>query len=205
MVARGCRSLAVASGIDHRKVPAVLEALCAEACPLVRKVREARGKDAAVYELLPPDESASDRSPWGKGLPVHSLRPVFRVLGLTAADVYEALELSGSLTGRGVARLTGHSPTTVLDALALLHTHGLVSAETVGGNTVWSVTRPQDLADAGDRLGATAIVAALIVRYRHERLVWWAWLAEQARLRQAEYISHGDLSPPLWPPEISTA
>lgn len=205
MVARGCRSLAVASGIDHTKIPAVLAALCAEAHPLLRKVREARGKDAAVYELLPPLESASDQSPWGKGLPVHSLRPVFRVLGLTAADVYESLELFDGLSGRGVARLTGHSPTTVLDALALLVSHGLVSAEVVGGNTVWSVTTSQDLVDAADRLGAMAIVAALIVRYRNERLVWWAWLAEQACLRQAEYIHHGDLPPPLWPPETSAA
>src|SRR5699024_1733080 len=107
IVARGCRSLAVASGIYHAKLPAVLESLCAESQPLLRKVREAHGKDAAVYELLPSVESASDRSPWGKGLPVHGLRPVFRVLGLTAADVYETLELSGGLTGRGVARLTG--------------------------------------------------------------------------------------------------
>jgi len=168
-------------------------------------VQEAHGKDAAVYELLPPADSASDHSPWSKGLPVHGLRPVFRVLGLTAADVYEALELSGGLTGRGVARLTGHSPTTALDALALLHSHGLVRIETAGGSTVWSVTTQQDLEDAADRLGATAIVVALILRYHNERLTWWAWLAEQACLQQAEYIRHNDLPPPLLPPGASVA
>lgn len=204
-VARGCRSLATGSGIDHAKIPALLDALCAEAHPLLRKVQEAHGKDAAVYELLPPVESASDHSPWGKGLPVHGLRPVFRVLGLTAADVYETLELSAGLTGRGVARLTGHSPTTVLDALALLYSHGLVRPETAGGHTVWSVTTQQDLEDAADRLGATAIVVALILRYRNERFIWWAWLAEQACLRQAEYIRHDDLPPPLWSPDTSAA
>jgi hypothetical protein len=64
-------------------------------------------------------------------------------------------------------------------------------------NTTWTVTRPQDLVDAADRLGATAtVVAALVVRYRNERLLWWAWLAEQAQRRQAEYIPHTDLPPP---------
>ena len=198
MIARGCRSLAIASGIDHTKLPAALNALCAEAHPLLRKIQDAQGKHAAVYELLPPSETTSDESPWGKGLPVHALRPVFRILGLTAADVYETLELHSSLTGRGIARATGHSPTTVLDALALLHSQGLITAEKAGGNTVWNVTRPQALADAADRLGATAIVAALILRYRNERLTWWAWLTAQALRRQTEYISHNDLPPPLW-------
>lgn len=199
-VARGCRSLAIASGIDHTKIPATLNALCAEPHPLVRRIQDAQGKNAAVYELLAPAESTSDESPWGKGLPVEAVRPVFRILGLTAADVYETLELYPGLTGRGIARATGHSPTTVLDALALLHSHGLITAKTSGGNTVWSVTSSQMLVDAADRLGATAIVAALILRYRTERLAWWAWLAEQARRRQTEYISHNDLPPPLWEP-----
>lgn len=204
-IARGCRSLAIASGIDHTKIPATLNALCIETQPLVRKVQDAQGKNAAVYELLPPDESTSDKSSWGKGLPVHALRPAFRVLGLTAADVYETLELNPGLTGRGTARATGHSPTTVLDALELLSSHGLITAETASGNTVWTATSPQDLIDAADRLGATAIVAALILRYRTERLTWWAWLTEQAMRRQTEYISHNDLPPPLWPSDEPAA
>ena len=202
-IARGCRSLALSSGIDHTKIPATLAALCAEDTPLLRKVQDAQGKNAAVYELLPPDDATPDASKWGKGLPVHAVRPAFRALGLTAADVYETVELTPGLTGRAIARATGHSPTTVLDALALLASHGLISAERIKGNVVWTVTSPQALADAADRLGATATVAALIVRYRHERVLWWAWLAEQAQRRQAEYIPHTDLPPPLWPPEAA--
>lgn len=204
-VARGCRSLALASGIDHTKIPTILQALCAEESPLLRKVGEAHGRNAAVYELLPPSEVSSDVSPWAKGLPVYGMRPAFRVLGLTAADVYESLELEGGSTGRGIARVTGHSPTTVLEALALLHSHGLVSTETSGGNTVWSVTTPQDLADVAERLGAMAVVAALILRYRNERLIWWAWLTEQALRRQVEYISDEAMRPPLWLPDSSVA
>lgn len=204
-IARGCRSLALSSGIDHTKIPAILTALCAERRPLLRKVQDAQGKNAAVYELLPPDESASDNSPWGKGLPVHAVRPVFRVLGMTAADVYETLELYPGLTGRGIARLTGHSPTTVLDAIALLSTHGLITETVAGGNTIWTVTRTQDLVDAADRLGAMTTVAALIIRYRHERLLWWRWLAENAMRRQIEYINHRDLPPPLWDLTVATA
>lgn len=200
---RGCRSLALSSGIDHTKIPATLDALCAEDKPLLRKVQDAQGKNAAIYELIPPDESTPDASKWHKGLPVHAVRPVFRTLGLTAADVYEAIELTPGLTGRAIARATGHSPTTVLDAIALLASHGLITADRAVGNTTWTVTSPQALIDAADRLGATATVAALIVRYRHERLLWWAWLAEQAQRRQAEYIPHADLPPPLWPPEAA--
>lgn len=202
-LARGCRSLALSSGIDHTKIPATLDALCAEDKPLLRKVQDAQGKNAATYELIPPDASTPDASKWGKGLPVHAVRPVFRALGMTAADVYEAIELTPGLTGRAIARATGHSPTTVLDAIALLTSHGLITADRTGGNTTWTVTSPQALVDAADRLGATAAVAALIVRYRHERLLWWAWLAEQAQRRQAEYIPHTDLPPPLWPPEAA--
>lgn len=204
-IARGCRSLALSSGIDHTKIPAILTALCAEHRPLVRKVQDAQGKNAAVYELLPPDESAPDHSPWGKGLPVHAIRPAFRVLGMTAADVYETLELHPGLTGRGIARLTGHSPTTVLDAIALLSSHGLITETVAGGNTTWTVTRAQDLVDAADRLGAVTIVAALVIRYRHERLLWWGWLAENAMRRQTEYINHRDLPPPLWDLPVATA
>lgn len=204
-IARGCRSLALSSGIDHTKIPAILTALCAEHRPLVRKVQDAQGKNAAVYELLPPDESTPDNSPWGKGLPVHAVRPVFRVLGMTAADVYETLELHPGLTGRGIARLTGHSPTTVLDALALLSSHGLITETVAGGNTTWTVTRAQDLVDAADRLGAVTIVAALVIRYRHERLLWWGWLAENAMRRQTEYINHRDLPPPLWDLTVAPA
>lgn len=197
-VARGCRSLALASGIDHTKIPGTLQALCAEETPLLRKVGEAHGRNAAVYELLPPSEASPDVSPWAKGLPVYGIRPAFRVLGLTAADVYEALELEGGSTGRGIARVTGQSPTTVLEALALLRSHGLVSTETSGGNTVWSVSTPQDLADVAERLGAMTVVAALILRYRNERLMWWAWLTEQALRQQIECVDHRDPPPPLW-------
>lgn len=199
-VARGCRSLAITSGLDRTKIPSVLTALCSEAQPLVRQVRPAQGKDAAVYELLPPTTATPDRSPWSRGRPVQALRPAFRVLGLTAAVVYEALELHGELTGRGIAARTGLSPTTVLDMLGLLDAHGLAEASQRRGNTMWTVTSTQALTDAGDRLGATAIVAALIVRFHTERRIWWAWLADQALRRQAEYISMEDLPPPLWDP-----
>lgn len=204
-LSRGCRSLAVASGIDRTKIPATLHALCSEEEPLLRKVQDAQGKNAAVYELLVPTDPPPDRSPWTKGLPVHSLRAAFRVLGLTAADIYETLELHGPLTGRGAAQRIGHSPTTVLDALALLSSHGLTTSRSEGGNTVWTVTTAQDLVDAADRLGASAIVAALILRFRTERLIWWAWLAEKAMRQQTEHIDTQDLPPPLWPPQEDVA
>lgn len=200
-LARGCRSLAIASGIDRTKIPATLTALCAEDQPLLRQVSPARGKNAAVYELLPPDTATPDRSPWSRGRPVHALRPVFRVLGLTAAVVYEALELNAGLTGRRTAALTGLSPTTVLDTLALLHAHGLARTTAKGGNTLWEITSGKELAEAAERLGATTVVVALILRFRTERLLWWAWLADQALRRQTEYIPATDLPPPLWEPD----
>lgn len=203
-ISRGCRSLAVASGIDHSKIPEILQALCCEAAPLLRKNREAQGKNAAVYELLPPP-MASDASPWSKGKPVQSLRPAFRVLGFTAADVYETLELTPCLTGRAIARKTGHSPTTVLDALALLTSYGLVSKSAESGHTVWEVTAAQRLVDVAELTGASSAVAAIVVRYRNERLLWWAWLAERAVRRQIEYIREEDIHSPLWPPAGTAA
>src|SRR5699024_12669223 len=125
---------ALSSAIDHTKIPAPLDSLCAADNPLLRKVHDARGKNAAPYELIPPDASTPAASKSGKGLPVHAVRPVFRALGMTAADVYEAIELTPGLTGRAIARATGHSPTTVLDAIALLTSNGLNTADRDGGN-----------------------------------------------------------------------
>ena len=56
----------------------------------------------------------------------------------------ETLELYPGLTGRGIWP-PATPPQRSVDALALLHSHGLVTAKTSGGNTVWSVTSSQML------------------------------------------------------------
>lgn len=189
-LARGTRSLSVATGIPHTKIGAHLADLCGEASPLIRHVEPARGPRAAVYELLPPQ--SEDRTPWRHGKPVHALRPVFRELGTSAAFVYEHLELHGPATVLALSRALGMSRTTITDALETMAMWGLVRADA----STWSITTPQALQDAAEQLGALTALVRLVQRFREHRRLWWAWLAMRAAMHQAEHLDHIDLPPP---------
>lgn len=172
----GVRSLAVASGVDHTTVASHLRELRAEADPLVTLVERGRGVRGDLYLLSIPAcvEAEAMQTPWRKGR-IHSLRPVFRALGMPAAFVYEALEHSpGPVSTTMLARVTGFSRTTVTEALEILAAWRIVQRS---GDLLWSVNAGTSLALLAERLGVLEAVAARIARYRAERLAWRTWLA----------------------------
>ena len=113
----GVRSIAVATGLDHTTVALHLRELRAEKDPLVTLVEEARGTKGDLYMLTVPEElkTAAEDASWQKGK-IHSLRPVFRELGLPAAFVYEALEHSPAMPTAEIVRITRLSRSAVHEA-----------------------------------------------------------------------------------------
>jgi len=162
----GCRSLAVATGLDHTTVAAHLRALLSEADPLIDQLANDRGLRADLYTLRIPDALAvrASRRPW-RGGRIQALRPVFYELGRPAALVYEALESSSdSLRSFDIAKTTGLSRTAVWDALNLLASHDLAHQTPQG----WRNTS-RSLTQLADQLGITETIRALVMRHRDER------------------------------------
>lgn len=167
----GCRSLAIATGLDHSTVSRHLRTLRSEKEPLIQLVCSAQGKYADTYELVVPEalvESAaviSYRS--GK---IHALRPAFRVLGPVASFVYEALE-QGHQSTPAIMRATNLSRSAVQDALYVLDGHALA---TKAGET-WMVLSP-NMDFLAEMLGATTEVEFQRQAYAQQRFLWVAWL-----------------------------
>lgn len=163
----GCRSLAVATGLDHTTVAAHLRALLSEEDPLIDQLANERGLRADLYTLRIPAELADRvaRRPW-RGGRIQALRPVFYELGRPAALVYEALESSVDrlLGSFDIAKTTGLSRTAVWEALKLLASHDLAHQTPQG----WRKTS-RSLAQLADQLGITETLHAVVLRHRDER------------------------------------
>ena len=187
----GCRSLSVATGLDHTTVAAHLRALLDEPDPLIDQLENDRGLRADLYTLRIPEEldDRAGRRPWRAGR-LQALRPVFRELGHPAALIYEELE-----AGRGdrrrsfdIAAATGLSRTTVWDTLRLLAAYHLAEQTPTG----WTVTATS-LTLLADQLGVTDTIRAQIARHRTERAAYRAALRVVAR-------GHLTVVPSDWPP-----
>lgn len=167
----GCRSLAIATGLDHSTVSRHLRTLRSEPEPLIQLVSPAQGKYADTYELVVPEalvESAAVISyRCGK---IQALRPVFRVLGPVASFVYEALEQGHSNTP-AIMRATNLSRSAVQDALYVLDGHALA---TRSGET-WLVLSP-NMDFLAEMLGATTEVEFQRQAYSQQRFLWVSWL-----------------------------
>lgn len=171
LVEFGCRSLALATGLDHSTVSRHLRTLRSSPDALIRHVGPARGKNADVYELVIPaalEPSASAVS--YRAGKIHALRPVFRVLGPVCAFVYEALE-AGHSTVPQIVQATTISRSSVHEALSTLQAHHMAFHE---GHT-W-VETGANLEFLAELLGATDAVAEQRARYVQERKLWVAWL-----------------------------
>lgn len=185
----GVRSIAVATGLDHTTVALHLKALRSEKDPLITLVEEARGTKGDLYMLTVPEElkTAAEEATWQKGK-IHALRPVFRELGLPAAFVYEALELSPALPVSELVRVTRLSRSAVHEALEVLAAWNLIARDP---SRAWSVVASTSLKQLAEHFGVLEAVAAQMQRYRQDRIIWRDWLAKNVNT-VAELLSPGE-------------
>ncbi|WP_397337397.1 MarR family transcriptional regulator [Paenarthrobacter nitroguajacolicus] len=185
----GDRSIAVATGLDHTTVGSHLRALRAENDPLVTLVERGRGTKGDLYMLTIPEglRAAAEDLTWRKGK-IHSLRPVFRELGLPAAFVYEALESTPGLTTTELVAQTRLSRTVVSESLEVLAAWKMISRNSARSWRIVATTSLQALAEC---FGVLDAVAAQLRRYRIERIVWREWLSKNVNT-VAELLSPTD-------------
>ena len=131
--------------------------------------------NADQYTLVIPEHirSGAEALSWRKGK-LHSMRPVFRELGMPAAFVYEALEHSPANVAE-LARLTGIGRSTVHEALEILASWNLARKTATG----WEMVQGTSLASLAESLGVQEFIAELIFRYRAQRQLWREWLAKR--------------------------
>ncbi|WP_416429816.1 MarR family transcriptional regulator [Paenarthrobacter nicotinovorans] len=185
----GDRSIAVATGLDHTTVGSHLRALRAESDPLVTLVERGRGTKGDLYMLTIPEglRAAAEDLTWRKGK-IHSLRPVFRELGLPAAFVYEALESTPGLTTTELVVQTKLSRTAVSESLEVLAAWNMISRN---GARAWMIVATTSLQELAECFGVVDAVAAQLQRYRIERIVWREWLSKNVNT-VAELLSPTD-------------
>ena len=163
----GTRSLDLACGLDHTTVAAHLRLLRDEDDPLIVLLQSDRGLLGDLYELRIPDQIAvrASRLDWRAGK-IHSLRPVFRDLGLPAAFVYEALEHAQQRPSSfELATTTGMARSTVYTALETLAAFNLVQQR--GGR--WEIVASTSLALLAESLGCADAMAQRLAVHRIER------------------------------------
>ncbi|MET3937067.1 hypothetical protein ABIE00_005183 [Arthrobacter sp. OAP107] len=126
--------------------------------------------------LTVPEElkTAAEDASWQKGK-IHSLRPVFRELGLPAAFVYEALEHSPAMPTAEIVRITRLSRSAVHEALEVLAAWNLVVRSP---SRAWSIVAGTSLRQLAEQFGVFEAVALQLQRYRNDRIIWREWLAK---------------------------
>lgn len=203
-VSFGCRSLALACGLDHSTVAAVLRQLRAHPDPLIELLVDKRGVHGDRYQLRVPIRyrATAEWRHWRAGR--FGVHPAFRVLGPVAAFVYEELDVHARELGE-LRRAALVSSSAAAQALTDLVAHGLAERAPAG----WRRGRAA-LATVADTLGVAEVIEALITRYRVERAAWRAVLRVVPPLTVAEILAHAPAAgdtlddvplPPEPPPE----
>lgn len=189
----GTRALAVACGVDHSTVAAVLRRLAGQAGGWIDLVSQAHGERADLYELTIPADLV-DTAPdlrWDKGQ-AHALRPAFRTFGPVAALVFEAIEHGRAETVTALVAATGIARSSVHEATCTLICHGLLVRED-------HVLRalPHNLTRVAETLGVLEAVVAQVRRYARERAAWRAWLARH----EPDMTPADPIEDYWWPPD----
>ncbi len=190
-VAFGVRSYALATGRGRTTVAAALRALRDEPDPFVTLVEDGRGLAGDLYQLRIPDayQERAHTQAWRPGR-IEALHPVFRVLGVPAAFVYEVLD-DHPQSSWDVAATALLGTRTAQQALNELAAHGLAARDLEGWRR--GATDPAEVARA---TGATELVQDQLDRYRRERAAWRARLGAYVDLSVEEL-----LRTPPGPPE----
>jgi CBS domain-containing protein len=193
----GCRSLALACGLDDSTVALVLRGLREEADPVVEMLEPGDGERADRYSLRIPDAGlhAAAWRRWRAGN-IEAVHPVFRELGAARALVHEALTET-PVPRRDIGHDAALPPATVDEALRILAEHGLAERVPHAG---WrrGPVHPDRLAET---LGTTALVEGIVTRYRAERAAWRALLERRHLHRRPVVLGPGEALP--WPVLLS--
>lgn len=171
----GVRSHSLSLPCDPSQVARALAELRTQDDPWIVLERDGRGTRGDLYSLRIPDRY-SDRAQalLLDGGKIHGLRPAFRVLGIEAADVFEAIE-RGAHRFVDVAATTGLARSTVYEHAGILEAWGLLTRHDDG---TWTA-HPERLARVAGLLGADVVVSTRLARIRTERATWVAWLRDQ--------------------------
>jgi hypothetical protein len=193
----GCRSLALACGLDDSTVALVLRGLREEQDPVVELLEPGEGERADRYSLRIPDAGlhAAAWRRWRAGN-IEAVHPVFRALGAARALVHEALDET-PVPRRDIGHDAALPASTLDEALRLLAEHGLAERVPHAG---WrrGPVHPDRLAET---LGITALVEGIVTRYRAERAAWRA-LLERRHLNRRPVVL-GPREPLPWPALLS--
>lgn len=179
----GVRSHALSLPIDHTQVSRALIELRDADDPWITLERDGRGTRGDVYMLRIPSRHR-DRAavlPLEPGK-IHALRPAFRVLGIEAAAVFEAVE-RGSTTVAEATAASGLSRSTVYEHLGILTAWALISRDDQGNLRA----HPERLERVAERLGADVAIVALLHRYREQRRIWREYLARHTHQPDTEW------------------
>lgn len=169
----GARAMGLAAGLEHTTVSKHLRTLRQGDDPFLVLLEPAQGTRADQYRLRVPDglADAAFHVSFRAGKQ-YALRPVFRLLGATAALALEAVEHSPG-TVIELSQRMGLARSTVYEALATLAAWNL--AELSHGQ--WSATGAVNLELLGETLGADVLFADQQRRYAKDRQNWRKWLA----------------------------
>ncbi|MFI6485720.1 hypothetical protein ACIBH1_47980 [Nonomuraea sp. NPDC050663] len=197
----GVRHLALLACLDESTVAKTLKLLRQEDDPFINWVAEHRGERADIYRLIVP-QAYAEVAAWRRWQPgrLGGIHPVFRVLGASAAFVYEQLSASPVRT-IDLPYLTALGSTAVTGGLNELGAHGLAVRTPEG----W-VRGPADPLVVANQLGVPEIVAEIMARYRKARERYRAFLkiveAHEPTRDTEDYSIPKEvlaaLGPPVW-------
>jgi len=180
----GVRSHGVADGVSHETAAKAMHKL--EGLGWLTKVADAKGRDADRWCLTIPDNlENTGKLRWHPGKP-HALRPAFLELGMTAALVFEAVEMGRATTITELVQVTGFCRSAVTKARNTLLAWQLL--ERRNGRLV---AYPDRLAQVGEYLGCDETQQAQIAKYRQQRRIWHAYLdrfTQQTEIQPADII-----------------
>lgn len=196
VTATGVRWIAVATGLSRTTTAEVLYELSRQDDPWIELVARGRGRLAHTYSLRIPQRhaEAAGNVRWVSGK-AHAVRPVFTVLGIPAALLYEAIEHGHSESLARLTIRTGLSREAVRQGLQILADWNLIDVSPTAG---WHLTsNDADLHRLAELLGAISARANKLKRYALERQRYWELLERLSAGRQGpKYVREIETEPP---------
>ena len=183
----GCRSLAEDAAHSHETVAVHLHQFAEDG--LCTRVGEAQGTDADTWRLAIELGEGHSPAPGRR----HGTRPVFRILGHLAADVYETLASRPTYewTSSGLADALGYDRRRIQEVLQLLASYTLAARNPQ--RRTWTLGTA-DPAALGQALGGTDDLEEQHRRHLEHRERWKERLSRQQHLQNEQ---------PLWDAEFA--
>lgn len=175
----GVRSLSLSLPMDHTGVSRALTTLREQDDPWITLERGGHGTKADLYQLHIPERYRESEDAALEPGKIHALRPAFRVLGVAAAEVFEAVE-RGHRTPHAIARATGLSRTTVYEHVGIMKAWNLLT-----DNSDELEAHPERLTSVAEHLGVDVFLAQRHQIIRQQRRRWLNYLTRFTRENDA--------------------